>query len=257
MTMPWSNQGVSLIVIQAGGGFTGLFIYRGPPALGNLADSITTGTGTDPEGNPYSTDITSYSTTLSGVSIQMTEGQLFSYYQNTVIPASFGTSASNELDIQSPTDSTNTVQSTIAMRSGASTGEIIVSTLSAIKPGSGIDVPDTWNAMGPMSAGWSVGGHASYTMLPNGWLGVAFKDLVPGTDTDGTVIWSSANGLPAAYRPSNSHRVVAYTNTLRTSGASFEMGALEFETDGSIQCYGIAAAATRLDLFTSIPLNDS
>jgi hypothetical protein len=116
---------------------------------------------------------------------------------------------------------------------------------------------ETWHDLATPSNGWTIGGHAAYTLLPDGWLGIAFKDLVPGTDTDGTTVFSSANGLPAAYRPANSHRIVAYTNTLRVSGASFEMGALEFETDGSIQCFGIAAAATRLDLFTAIPLNDS
>ena len=95
-------------------------------------------------------------------------------------------------------------------------------------------------------------------MLPSGWLGIAFKDLVPGTDTDGTVIFSAANGLPAAYRPANNHRVVClHEHAPRQSGAAFEMAALEFETDGSIQCFGIAAAATRLDLYAAIPLNDS
>lgn len=133
---------------------------------------------------------------------------------------------------------------------------IVTPIIQAVTPRDNTGSPETWHTMPAMAAGWTIGGHASYTMTPNGWLGVAFKDLVPGTDTDGTAIWA-AGSLPAAYVPANNHRVTAYTNTLRVSGAAFEMGALEFETDGSIQCFGIAAAATRLDLYAAIPLNDS
>ena len=134
---------------------------------------------------------------------------------------------------------------------------IVTPIIQAVTPGDNTGGAETWHDLTTMSGGWTIGGHAAYTMLPSGWLGIAFKDLVPGTDTDGTVIFSAANGLPAAYRPANNHRIVCYTNTIRVSGAAFEMAALEFETDGSIQCSGIAAAATRLDLYAAIPLNDS
>lgn len=60
MTQPWSNQAVSLIVIIAGGGFTGLFVYSPTPAAGNLIDSIAPAGGTDPYGNTYLSGITSY-----------------------------------------------------------------------------------------------------------------------------------------------------------------------------------------------------
>lgn len=113
-----------------------------------------------------------------------------------------------------------------------------------------------WAAMGSMSNGWTVGGHASWRLDFNGQLVVAFKLLVPGTDTDGTVIWSSANGLPTIARPANNHIIVCYTQAIRVAGASFEMAALEFETDGSIQCIGIQAASTRVDLYATIPLDD-
>lgn len=115
---------------------------------------------------------------------------------------------------------------------------------------------EAWHSMPSIGAGWSVGGHASYTLMPDGWLGVAFKDLVPGTDTDGTAIWASGS-LPTPYRVSNAHRVACYTQQQRVSGATTETAALEFETDGSIQCYGIAAASTRVDLYAVVPLNDS
>ena len=116
---------------------------------------------------------------------------------------------------------------------------------------------ETWHDLTTMSNGWTIGGHAAYTLTPDGWLGIAFKDLVPGSDADGTVIFSAANGLPAPYRPANAHRVVAYTSIQRASGATSSSAALEFETDGSVQCFGVAAASTRLDLYAVIPLNDS
>lgn len=54
MTQPWSNQGVSLIVIEAGtGNFTGLFIYSPAPGLGNLIYSDAPAEGKDPFGNAY------------------------------------------------------------------------------------------------------------------------------------------------------------------------------------------------------------
>ncbi|HEY6275592.1 MAG TPA: hypothetical protein VIX86_04600 [Streptosporangiaceae bacterium] len=57
---PWSNPAQSLIVIVAGGGFTGLFVYSGPPALGNLIASIAAQGGSDPYGNGYGSGIEVY-----------------------------------------------------------------------------------------------------------------------------------------------------------------------------------------------------
>jgi hypothetical protein len=42
------------LVIEAGTPGSGLFIYNGPPAHGNLLLAITAGSGTDPFGNRYS-----------------------------------------------------------------------------------------------------------------------------------------------------------------------------------------------------------
>jgi hypothetical protein len=49
----WNNQLVSLIIITAGGGFTGLFMYSPVPGAGNLVTSIAPAAGVDPFGNPY------------------------------------------------------------------------------------------------------------------------------------------------------------------------------------------------------------
>lgn len=49
----WNNQLVSLIIITAGGGFTGLFMYSPSPGPGNLVTSIAPVAGVDPFGNHY------------------------------------------------------------------------------------------------------------------------------------------------------------------------------------------------------------
>jgi hypothetical protein len=51
--MGWFNSFFSLVIIEAAGPGSGLFVYSGAPGLGNLVSSVTgiTGLGTDPFGN--------------------------------------------------------------------------------------------------------------------------------------------------------------------------------------------------------------
>jgi hypothetical protein len=65
----WSNQLVSLLIISATGGFTGLFIYSPAPGPGNLITSIAPNAGTDPFGNHYPAGITQGFNTASQVEI--------------------------------------------------------------------------------------------------------------------------------------------------------------------------------------------
>jgi hypothetical protein len=230
------------LVIITGGGppGTGIFVYS---SAGALVGSWVSDAGTDPlDGDSVP----------QGLLSQNPAGTLQAVLNSASLTLTKLSGVAAPPLIVLADDTASTTDGTSIGSSGISTPNIV-----AVVPGNTAGLVETWHDLTTMSNGWSIGGHAAYTMLPDGWLGIAFKDLVPGTDTDATVIFSSANGLPAAYRPANTHRVVAYTNTLRVSGAAFEMGALEFETDGSIQCFGIAAAATRLDLFTAVPLNDS
>ena len=132
--------------------------------------------------------------------------------------------------------------------------------IAAVDPSTGTvaapAVAEPWHSMPSMSASWSVSGFAEYRLLPTGDLQLAFQDLVPGTDTDGTTIWA-AGSLPAAYRPAhNSPRLAAYSNALRTGavGTATEGPALTVLTDGSVECFGIAAASTRVDLSAIVPL---
>lgn len=107
-----------------------------------------------------------------------------------------------------------------------------------------------WNDLGTIATGMSVT-VAKYRLNPvNGSLDISIRNLNPsaGTDTDGSVIWSAANGLLASYRPNTPKRVPVYCNNLRVpSTGNFEGAAIEIEIDGSIQCFGWAGSATRVD----------
>jgi hypothetical protein len=242
---------------------SGAFFYSGTPATGNLIIAIAPAAGTDAFGNGYPKGV---STQQGGIEAILVGSQL-----GWDAPADHPTGALPSLFANPSLANGNSIEittgiGTVGGKAGALTlydnqGSSSVPAIPSGSPGIFVAqgcpiVTDTWHSMPAMSAGWTVGGHASYTMMPDGWLGIAFKDLVPSTDADGTVIWA-AGSLPAAYRVGNAHRVVCYTNIIRVSGAAFEMAALEFETDGSIQCFGIAAAAGRVDLFTVVPLTDT
>jgi hypothetical protein len=119
---------------------------------------------------------------------------------------------------------------------------------------------DSWNDTGAMASGWSKTGYFKYTLLANGWVGVAAKLTPDGTATnkpDGSTILSAANGLPAAYRPATNKMVAAYVDIQRLDSVltsnSNGIG-LSFITDGSVQCYGVAAAATSMVCHASFPI---
>ena len=221
---------------------SGIFIYNN---TGALIGSWVGAAGTDPIDHQAVVLGLTVQNPAATISANMQSGSL-------IIEKFSGVVAPPEIKILDDTITAGTASDTTL-----TAAQIITPLISAVTPGDNTGGAETWHDLTTMSNGWSIGGHAAYTMLPSGWLGVAFKDLVPGTDTDGTVIFSAANGLPAAYAPANNHRVACYTQQQRVSGATVETAALEFETDGSIQCFGVAGASTRLDLYAAIPLNDS
>jgi hypothetical protein len=112
--------------------------------------------------------------------------------------------------------------------------------------------PATWLNMPAMANSWANPQYAKYRLTINGDLQVRFKGLTTGTVVDGTNVWN-AGALPSAYQVPDNHRVVCYSDALKSSG-TFEASAFEFAPDGSIQCYGFATSATRADLYAVIPL---
>jgi hypothetical protein len=113
--------------------------------------------------------------------------------------------------------------------------------------------PETPHSLSSMANGWSIGGHAQYMLNANGELVISFKDLQPGSVSDGTTIFSTGS-LPPAYRTANNHRVPAYCDQLKATGGGYEGCSIELETDGSVQIYGVSSAATRVDCFAVVPI---
>lgn len=221
--MGWNQALFPLLIITETGGFTGEFIYAPAPGAGNLVFSNTAQGGTDPYGNAY----------LAG-------------------SAWYGPSGV----INIPPDTS----ALLAYTPKAGAGNLTISLAAVAGTDSfgnaypaGLRWATTIQQMPNMTSGWNTGGHASYAFDPIGNLVVSFKDLQPGAVADGTVIWNPGAILPA-YRPANNRRVVAYCDQIKATGGGFEACALEFQTDGSVQIFGVAASATRVDLFTSIPL---
>lgn len=108
-------------------------------------------------------------------------------------------------------------------------------------PGAGTDGA-SWQALGAVLAGWTLSGVAQYRLLPDGCVLVQITDLVgpAGGPPDGTVLWTVGTGLPAAFRPAITSR--------QSVAASTGNAALEFETTGAIQVYGVNGVANpRLD----------
>jgi hypothetical protein len=120
---------------------------------------------------------------------------------------------------------------------------------------SGSFTPEVPHNLTTMSNSWAIGagGHAQYMLNANGELVLSFKILTPGAVSDGTVIFPSGS-LPANYRPVGLRRVAAYTDVLKISAGNYEGCAIELETDGSIQVYGLNAAASRLECYVAIPI---
>ena len=58
--MVWNSSSFQLLIISAGGGFTGLFVYSPIPGAGNLIASVAAESGTDPYGNAYLAGFVSY-----------------------------------------------------------------------------------------------------------------------------------------------------------------------------------------------------
>lgn len=251
MTMPWSNQAVSLVVIEAAGGdFVGLFVYSGPPAFGNLIYSVAPSTVTaDPFGNTVYPGATSYGI---GQYLEI-DGALITFSgsgSNTagVISAAF----SDMIQIVSPRSGTN-LQNSFRIESDAAApyevgGPLVARVFAAGQPQQG----EAWKAL-PLTNGWSNASasdtQAQYRLLP--W-GVTAGSGVAGTleiigrvahsGTSGTSAFTTALALPyipagtiTGARWSSELTIMTATNVYASSTAQTRVrfdstGILEFES---------------------------
>ena len=124
------------------------------------------------------------------------------------------------------------------------------------------DVNDTWHDSGSMTSGWSKsGGYIKYKKTSDNTVILSIFNITPGggsSNNDATTILP-AGGIAAAWQPAHNHRVPVWVDVQAiaagTGGSNAEAAGLGINTDGSIQCYGISTAATRLDAQCEYPLD--
>jgi hypothetical protein len=239
-------------------GGSGLFAYSPVPGKNNLIYSVTAASGTDSYGNTVFGGATSYSV------------QAGTYYALNMSGSGFPPRLSWYVSGSDQTGTYTLMYGLFDTVSGSVHGLSLNNVPFADPPGAwaapllasdpagaNAGVTETWHDFGTLSNSWSVGVQAKYKLTAEGELMVSIVDLVPGTTADGTIIWSAANGLPAPYQPATTKQMVCSTNALRVSpvsAATQEAASLKFFTDGSVQCVGVAAAATRVDLAALIPI---
>ena len=114
----WSSQEQRRIVVVTGTLYSGIFVYSGPPASGNLIVAITAAGGTDPYGNAYVGPGVTVGTNSGGqVVLGENAGAGFIYYPPTVaniataanitqFAQGSGTAAQNFMALGGPIDAT-------------------------------------------------------------------------------------------------------------------------------------------------------
>jgi hypothetical protein len=254
VTQPWSNQSVSLIEILATpGAFTGLFVF----SSGRLIASVAPG-GTEPStGTPYNPGIETFDSlgrTLTMANNALTWSKLtdtpdippaINGFPSKATGNSIGLST-GEGNIASNPGALTLYDSAAASTLGLS---LPSGTAATFVPLTAPLVSDVWQSFGSLAiGGWTVSSAKYKQLADSGLVAVRIQNLAPSTHpADGTTIWSSGNGLPAAYRPAITTRIACYSQN-----AGSETPALSFETDGSITVYGLGGTtSTRMDLHTT------
>jgi hypothetical protein len=247
---------------------SGLFIYTGTPASGNLLQSTAPANGTDAFGNTYYGPGTFfYSTSGDGGFIgfsSLTGGQTIMYMGNS---AHNGANHVNAAFLELTVDTLNFGWSgnggQVSLAAG-NPGYFTVASPMFANGGTFADptfiTTDSWHDVGSMTASWSkASGFFKYKLLPgDGMVMVAAQGLIPGTVADGTTILAAANGLPTGYRPTTNKPIVADTNQIKVNAVgtgAFENARLNFITDGSVTCSGFGTAATFANCYGIFPLD--
>jgi len=244
-------------------GSVGLFVYSGTPANGNLVASIASTAGTDQFGNAYQAGITSYDPSVTGNVVNLFAGIIT--LTNTGFPTqtgatiSFGNASMSIISAKAAGAAANE----ILLAGGALAGGTVTrfqgsdgapAFCKTCEPNN-FGASTNWHNLSGFNTGWSVGNSVRYRFTIDNMIEVEINDLVHDGVTanpDGTVILSSANGLPTGFKPTlGAVRFPVYCNQIRVIAAgpptTSSMAALEIEADGSIQCFGMAQAATRVD----------
>jgi hypothetical protein len=100
-----------------------------------------------------------------------------------------------------------------------------------------------WIDFGAMANSWSKASNpCHYRRLIGGAVYIEMQNITPGTTANGTTIISSANGLPAGFRPGH-----ALWIPVRQDNVATQTAAVCINTDGHLECWGVGSA-TRWDV---------
>jgi hypothetical protein len=184
------------LTIEGGGTFTGPdyiinssgeFFYDGTPAFGNLVYSNASSAGTDQFGNAYLQSSTTYE---SGIALQQIGNELITWFALTAAGPYTLTGSSIAFGISPGSVS---IGGSLGSIGGTAANPTNIQT-------------DSWHTM-TLISGWSVGsgGYAQYKLEPNNRVSVRAANLVVGTVTAGTSIWTPPAGT--VYVPVTTQRI--------------------------------------------------
>jgi len=211
--MPWGNNFFPLLIVSAGGGFTGLFIYSPGPGNGNLILSEAAAAGTDPFGNAYRQGLELFgnSQLLSLTTKDAAEGA-----PGTLLVGVSGAGPTRQLITQlfSPTPS-GQQNATLQLTSTSVDGTIAASSilnraltavggvwaLAGVASGTQPAGAEPWNDLGALGAHYTVV-LGRYRMRAENEVEIDIKVVGDGLQATSVTF---ANTLPAAYRPATTH----------------------------------------------------
>ena len=230
-------------------GGTALY-YSGTPAANNLVASISAAAGTDAFGNAYFAGFTEYG--KSGLTY---------YAVNIATGTGSGDTFGGTVQAFTGADMTAwTGQATLAL-AGSSAAELTCSQLHIRPPGAGAGlitvgnpatpaINETWHDMTLLNS-WSLGasGYAQYKLEINNRVSVRGANVIPGTVTGGTSIWTP----PANYAPVTTQRVDMVIE-VSTGAAGVDTPRFDAAA-GGFDVFNIPASTTRVGFNGSYALD--
>jgi hypothetical protein len=218
VTQPWSNQAVSLIVIQAGGGFTGLFEYSPTPGFGNLVYSVAPQTGTDPYGNAYRAGGTSYTQSGGTFFACSVQGAQITFYSAATAAGPWS------IDSGLSSDAAGDLIATVLSAQGLAAAAVTVGSgwVNTVLPGTSVGpgaTLETWNTLG---GGLGIANlsstHGRYRMNPMG--DVEIDIVLTATGAGGPASGTFTNSMnPAFYGPAVTRRYGLMSTTATGPGS--------------------------------------
>ena len=192
---------------------SGLFLYGGTPANGNLVASVAGGGGTDPFGNTYQAGITTYGgvgqfAALESGQVTFDNGSVIAEGAPTgslwLIPTADLVIQPDNIEAAVFTKTSITLAQPVTATAGTASSPTLITT-------------DTWNTM-TLINGWTVGsgGFAQYKLMPDNTVMIRLNNVVPGTIADGTSIWTAPSGYVPS--PTRSSRWSPRTQPPRPTG---------------------------------------